>query len=130
LELGDGRGSLSAACACCAGNKMNNVEVIYTPWSNLKKSPSMDVGQVGFHNPRMVITHYYCCSYISHHFFFFALSFSLQIWVYSYRILRQVGEWSHDSMRLLIKIKLFVTLLVLIKQSQSFIPSKTLTKWF
>ncbi|KXG33371.1 hypothetical protein SORBI_3003G296600 [Sorghum bicolor] len=36
------------------GNKMNNVEVIYTPWSNLKKSPSMDVGQVGFHNPRMV----------------------------------------------------------------------------
>lgn len=36
------------------GNKMNNVEVIYTPWANLKKSPSMDVGQVGFHNPRMV----------------------------------------------------------------------------
>lgn len=35
---------------------MNNVEVIYTPWANLKKSPSMDVGQVGFHNPRMVIT--------------------------------------------------------------------------
>ncbi|KAF2952286.1 hypothetical protein DAI22_01g325950 [Oryza sativa Japonica Group] len=36
------------------GNKMNNVEVVYTPWSNLKKSPSMDVGQVGFHNTRMV----------------------------------------------------------------------------
>ncbi|KAL6845567.1 hypothetical protein ACP4OV_025062 [Aristida adscensionis] len=36
------------------GNKMNNVEVVYTPWSNLKKSPSMDVGQVGFHNHRMV----------------------------------------------------------------------------
>ncbi|XP_066307174.1 uncharacterized protein [Miscanthus floridulus] len=36
------------------GKKMNNVEVIYTPWSNLKKSPSMHVGQVGFHNPRMV----------------------------------------------------------------------------
>ncbi|RLM93760.1 coiled-coil domain-containing protein 25-like [Panicum miliaceum] len=36
------------------GNKMNNVEVVYTPWSNLKKAPSMDVGQVGFHNPRMV----------------------------------------------------------------------------
>ncbi|KAL5223073.1 hypothetical protein ABZP36_027786 [Zizania latifolia] len=36
------------------GNKMNNVEVVYTPWSNLRKSPSMDVGQVGFHNPRMV----------------------------------------------------------------------------
>lgn len=36
------------------GNKMNNVEVVYTPWSNLKKAPSMDVGQVGFHNHRMV----------------------------------------------------------------------------
>lgn len=36
------------------GNKMNNVEVVYTPWSNLKKGPSMDVGQVGFHNPRLV----------------------------------------------------------------------------
>jgi len=33
---------------------MNNVEVVYTPWSNLKKAPSMDVGQVGFHNQRMV----------------------------------------------------------------------------
>ena len=82
-----------SACACCAGNKMNNVEVIYTPWSNLKKSPSMDVGQVGFHNPRMVISHHYYCSYISHHFFF-ALSLSLQIWD-SYRILGQVGERSH-----------------------------------
>jgi hypothetical protein len=47
--------TLLACAACCAGNKMNNVEVVYTPWSNLKKSPSMDVGQVGFHNPRMVI---------------------------------------------------------------------------
>ncbi|KAF7023710.1 hypothetical protein CFC21_036174 [Triticum aestivum] len=36
------------------GNKMNNVEVVYTPWSNLKKATSMDVGQVGFHNHRMV----------------------------------------------------------------------------
>lgn len=36
------------------GNKMNNVEVVYTSWSNLKKAPSMDVGQVGFHNPRLV----------------------------------------------------------------------------
>jgi hypothetical protein len=41
---------------------MNNVEVVYTSWSNLKKAPSMDVGQVGFHNPRLVINlgpHYY-----------------------------------------------------------------------
>uniref|UniRef100_A0ACD5VT57 Uncharacterized protein n=1 Tax=Avena sativa TaxID=4498 RepID=A0ACD5VT57_AVESA len=36
------------------GNKMNNVDVVYTSWSNLKKVPSMNVGQVGFHNPRLV----------------------------------------------------------------------------
>ena len=28
--------------------------VIYTPWSNLKKDGSMAVGQVGFHNQKMV----------------------------------------------------------------------------
>ncbi|WVZ20840.1 hypothetical protein V8G54_008162 [Vigna mungo] len=28
------------------GNKVNNVDVVYTPWSNLKKTASMDVGQV------------------------------------------------------------------------------------
>lgn len=33
---------------------MNNVDVVYTPWSNLKKTASMDVGQVGFHNSKMV----------------------------------------------------------------------------
>lgn len=33
---------------------MNNIDVVYTPWSNLKKTASMDVGQVGFHNPKMV----------------------------------------------------------------------------
>ncbi|KAJ3671024.1 hypothetical protein LUZ60_008450 [Juncus effusus] len=38
------------------GNKMNNVDIVYTPWSNLKKNPSMDVGQVGFFNPKMVRT--------------------------------------------------------------------------
>ncbi|KAK4274301.1 hypothetical protein QN277_017544 [Acacia crassicarpa] len=38
------------------GNKVNNVDVVYTPWSNLKKTASMDVGQVGFHNPKMVRT--------------------------------------------------------------------------
>lgn len=36
------------------GNKKNNVTVIYTPWSNLKKSGDMAVGQVSFHNPRLV----------------------------------------------------------------------------
>lgn len=38
------------------GNKMNHIDVVYTPWYNLKKAPSMDVGQVGFHNPKMVRT--------------------------------------------------------------------------
>ncbi|PNY25444.1 Coiled-coil domain-containing protein 25 [Tolypocladium capitatum] len=36
------------------GNKKDNVTVIYTPWSNLKKDGSMDVGQVGFKDPRKV----------------------------------------------------------------------------
>ncbi|XVE95643.1 hypothetical protein REPUB_Repub02eG0116100 [Reevesia pubescens] len=26
------------------GNKVNNFDVVYTPWSNLKKTPSIDVG--------------------------------------------------------------------------------------
>ncbi|KAG9131753.1 hypothetical protein Leryth_009495 [Lithospermum erythrorhizon] len=38
------------------GNKINNVDVVYTPWTNLKKTASMDVGQVGFHNQKMVRT--------------------------------------------------------------------------
>lgn len=38
------------------GNKVNNVDVVYTPWHNLKKTASMDVGQVGFHNSKMVRT--------------------------------------------------------------------------
>lgn len=37
-----------------AGNKLNNLDVVYTPWFNLRKTPSMDVGQVGFHNPKLV----------------------------------------------------------------------------
>lgn len=36
------------------GNKMNDIEIVYTPWSNLKKSASMDVGQVSFHNEKEV----------------------------------------------------------------------------
>ena len=28
------------------GSKRNTVYVVYTPWSNLKKTASMDVGQV------------------------------------------------------------------------------------
>ncbi|XP_063234807.1 coiled-coil domain-containing protein 25 [Bacillus rossius redtenbacheri] len=30
------------------GNKMNDIDVIYTMWSNLKKTEGMEVGQVGF----------------------------------------------------------------------------------
>ncbi|KAK3859695.1 hypothetical protein Pcinc_014769 [Petrolisthes cinctipes] len=36
------------------GNKMNNVDIVYTLWSNLRKTPGMDVGQVGFHNDKEV----------------------------------------------------------------------------
>lgn len=36
------------------GNKMNNIEVVYTMWENLKKTGSMDVGQVGFHKHKEV----------------------------------------------------------------------------
>ncbi|CAI5465549.1 unnamed protein product [Closterium sp. Yama58-4] len=36
------------------GNKQNNIDVVYTPWANLRKAASMDVGQVGFHNPKAV----------------------------------------------------------------------------
>ena len=38
----------------CLGNKMNNVDVVYTMWGNLKKNAGMDVGQVGFHKQREV----------------------------------------------------------------------------
>ncbi|XP_071807429.1 coiled-coil domain-containing protein 25-like [Asterias amurensis] len=37
------------------GNKTNNINVVYTPWSNLKKTGDMDVGQVGFHKHREVL---------------------------------------------------------------------------
>ncbi|XP_065164698.1 coiled-coil domain-containing protein 25 [Atheta coriaria] len=36
------------------GNKMNDLEVVYTMWANLKKTPGMEVGQVGFHKERDV----------------------------------------------------------------------------
>ena len=32
------------------GNKKNPVTVVYTPWTNLKKTQGMDVGEIGFHN--------------------------------------------------------------------------------
>ncbi|KAI9359956.1 hypothetical protein DFJ73DRAFT_789209 [Zopfochytrium polystomum] len=36
------------------GNKMNNITVLYTPWSNLKKTSGMETGQVTFHNQKKV----------------------------------------------------------------------------
>ncbi|KAL4796641.1 hypothetical protein BDV19DRAFT_360710 [Aspergillus venezuelensis] len=36
------------------GNKKDNITVIYTPWSNLKKDGSMAAGQVSFHNHKQV----------------------------------------------------------------------------
>lgn len=36
------------------GNKMGNVGIVYTYWSNLKKTGDMDVGQVSFHNIKAV----------------------------------------------------------------------------
>lgn len=35
------------------GCKLNDVRVVYTPWSNLHKTNGMDVGQVGFHDERL-----------------------------------------------------------------------------
>lgn len=33
---------------------MNNINVVYTQWSNLKKTGDMDVGQIGFHRQKEV----------------------------------------------------------------------------
>ena len=36
------------------GWKRDNVNVVYTPWPNLKKTADMDVGQIGFHRQKDV----------------------------------------------------------------------------
>ncbi|XP_031959180.1 coiled-coil domain-containing protein 25 isoform X1 [Corvus moneduloides] len=36
------------------GCKLSSVTVVYTPWSNLRKTPDMDVGQIGFHRQKDV----------------------------------------------------------------------------
>ncbi|XP_064267542.1 coiled-coil domain-containing protein 25 isoform X3 [Passer domesticus] len=36
------------------GCKLSSVTVVYTPWSNLRKTPDMDVGQIGFHRSKDV----------------------------------------------------------------------------
>lgn len=40
------------------GSKKNNISIVYTPWSNLKKTPGMETGQVSFFKDKMVIL--YC----------------------------------------------------------------------
>ncbi|RDA85561.1 hypothetical protein CP532_3308 [Ophiocordyceps camponoti-leonardi (nom. inval.)] len=36
------------------GNKKDNIAIVYTPWSNLKKTDAMEVGQVSYKDPREV----------------------------------------------------------------------------
>ncbi|KAH6601496.1 hypothetical protein BASA61_001945, partial [Batrachochytrium salamandrivorans] len=36
------------------GNTKDNLTIIYTPWSNLKKTPGMETGQVTFHKNNIV----------------------------------------------------------------------------
>lgn len=36
------------------GNKMNDIDIVYTMWPNLKKTQGMEVGQVGFHKDKDV----------------------------------------------------------------------------
>jgi hypothetical protein len=37
------------------GCKLNNVDIVYTPWDNLKKTNGMEIGQVGFHDAKRVL---------------------------------------------------------------------------
>ena len=39
---------------------MNNIAVVYTLWANLKKTADMEVGQVGFHSNKEVLTNEIC----------------------------------------------------------------------
>lgn len=41
---------------------MNDIDVVYTMWENLKKTASMDVGQVGFHKQKEVTASRSCLS--------------------------------------------------------------------
>lgn len=58
------------------GNKVNNIDVVYTPWSNLKKTASMDVGQVGFHSSKMVR---WFCFLLLVHIWFSVSDFELSV---------------------------------------------------
>lgn len=52
IDLSNNMMRLTIFSLFLAGNKKDNITVIYTPWSNLKKDGSMDVGQVSFHDQR------------------------------------------------------------------------------
>ena len=46
--------NLSLNAYCIPGSKQSSVTVIYTPWSNLKKTAGMETGQVAFHKDSLV----------------------------------------------------------------------------
>lgn len=37
-----------------SGNKINDIDVVYTMWQNLKKTDGMEAGQVAFHKEKEV----------------------------------------------------------------------------
>lgn len=41
------------AALTAAGSKQNDIKVVYTPWSNLKKTAGMEVGAIGFHDQKL-----------------------------------------------------------------------------
>lgn len=45
---------LNLTCYMFSGCKMNNINVVYTAWANLKKTGDMDVGQIGFYRQKEV----------------------------------------------------------------------------
>ena len=45
---------------------MNNVDVVYTMWHNLKKTAGMDVGQVSFHKDKEVGGKFYTQTCLLH----------------------------------------------------------------
>lgn len=47
------------------GNKMNDVDVVYTMWSNLKKTDAMEVGEVCFFKDKEV-SNIFCNLYYSY----------------------------------------------------------------
>ena len=38
------------------GSKLASVNIIYTPWKNLHKGKDMEIGAIGYHNPKAVKT--------------------------------------------------------------------------